>query len=190
MDSIDCAKHKIREIIAGSRVPEDPPHAENTLKWLFRLEPKADPALQIAALAHDIERAVEARKVRREDFNEYNAFKAAHARNGAAILRAILDRCGVSKSVADEACRLVTLHEVGGDPRSDLLKNADSISFFEVNMPLYYQREGWEETRRRCSWGYRRLSVRMKKIARSITYDDQALTRLLKEAIQQACPKD
>jgi hypothetical protein len=96
----------------------------------------------------------------------------------------------VAKSVADEACRLVTLHEVGGDPSSDLLKDADSISFFDVNMPLYYQREGWEETRRRCSWGYRRLSVRMKKIAQRITYKDEVLTFLLKEAIRQACLKD
>jgi hypothetical protein len=190
MDSIDCAKQRIREIIANSGVPEDPRHAENTLKWLFRLEPQADPALQIAALAHDIDRAVETRKVRREDFTDYNKFKAAHARNGAAILGEILDKCGVATSVADEACRLVTLHEVGGDPRSDLLQDTDSISFFEVNMPLYYQREGWEETRRRCSWGYRRLSGRMKKIARRLTYEDEALTRLLKEAIGQTCPKD
>jgi hypothetical protein len=190
MDSIDRAKQRIREIIAGSRVPEDPLHAENTLKWLFRLEPKADRSLQIAAFAHDIERAVETRKVSRADFNDYDAFKAAHARNGAAILRAILDKCGVAKSVVDEACRLVGLHEVGGDRRSDLLKDADSISYFEVNMPMYYQREGWEETRRRCSWGYRRLSVRMRKIARRLTYDDQVLTRLLKEAIRQAGLKD
>ncbi len=124
MDSIDCAKQRIREIIADSRVPEDPRHAENTLKWLFRLESKANPALQIAALAHDIDRAVETRKVCRADFNDYDAFKEAHAHNGAAILRTILEKCGVAKSVADEACRLVTLHEVGGDPRSDLLKNA------------------------------------------------------------------
>jgi hypothetical protein len=171
-------------------VPEDPRHAENTLKWIFRHEPEADPALQIAALGHDIDRAVETRKVRRADFNDYDAFKEAHARNGAAILGEILDTCGVAKSVADEACRLVGLHEVGGDPRSDLLKDADSISFFEVNMPLYYQREGWEETRRRCSWGYRRLSGRMKKIARRLTYEDEILTRLLKEAIRQACLKN
>ena len=136
MDSIDCAKQRIREIIADSGVPEDPRHAENTLKWLFRLEPKVDPALQIAALAHDIDRAVETGKVRRADFNDYNTFKAAHARSGAAILRAILDKCGVTESVADEACRLVTLHEVGGDPRSDLLKDADSISFIDAEHAL------------------------------------------------------
>ncbi len=190
MESIDCAKQRIREIIADSGVPEDPRHAENTLKWLFRLEPKVDPALQIASLGHDIDRAVETLKVRRSDFNDYDAFKEAHARNGAAILGEILDKCGVAKSVADEACRLVGLHEVGGDPRSDLLKDADSISFFEVNMPLYYQREGRDETKRRCIWGYGRLSARLKNITKRITYEDETLTRLLKEAIQQACPKD
>ena len=87
MDSIDCAKQRIREIIAGSRVPEDPIHAENTLEWLLKLDPAADQALQIAVLAHDIDRAVEVQKVRRADFTDYDAFKAAHARNGAAILR-------------------------------------------------------------------------------------------------------
>ena len=54
MDSFDCAKQRIRKIIARSSVPEDPLHAENTLKWLLKLEPKADPALQIAAYAHGI----------------------------------------------------------------------------------------------------------------------------------------
>ncbi|MCH8932999.1 MAG: hypothetical protein IH923_08035, partial [Nitrospinae bacterium] len=82
MDSIECAKRKIREVIAGSRVPEDPRHADNTLEWLLKFDPKTDPAMQIAALAHDIDRAVEARKVRRSDFDDYDVFKAAHAKNG------------------------------------------------------------------------------------------------------------
>ena len=186
MDSLECAKRKIRAIIATSKVPEDPRHADNTLEWLLRLDPKADQALQIAALAHDIDRAIEARKVRRADYDDYDAFKAAHARNGAKISRAILDECGVAKSIAAEACRLVTLHEIGHDARADLLKDADGISYFEVNMPLYYEREGWEETKRRCIWGYRRLSARMKEIAKDITYEDEALIRLLKEAIREA----
>ena len=186
MDSIECAKRKIREVIAGSRVQEDPRHADNTLEWLLKFDPKTDPAMQIAALAHDIDRAVEARKVRRADFDDYDVFKAAHAQNGAKILREILADCQVAKPIGDEACRLVTLHEVGGDPRSDLLKDADSISYFDVNMPLYYQREGWDETKRRCVWGYRRLSSRGKEIVKGITYENQTLTRLLNEAIGRA----
>ena len=186
MNSIESAKGKIREVIAASKVPEDPGHADNTLAWLFKLDPKTDPAMQIAALAHDIDRAVEARKVRRFDFDDYDVFKAAHAQNGAKILREILDDCQVAKDITDEACRLVTLHEVGGDSRSDLLKDVDSISYFDVNMPLYFQREGWDETKRRCVWGYRRLSSQGKEIVKGITYEKQALTRLLNEAIGQA----
>ena len=103
MNSIECAKQRIRAIIAESKVPEDSRHAENTLEWLLRLDPRADPALQIASLAHDIERAVEDQKVHRAEFDDYDSFKAAHARNGAKILRAILDKCGIAKSTADEA---------------------------------------------------------------------------------------
>ena len=87
MNSTECAKERIRAVIAGSRVPEDPLHAENTLEWLLKLDPDADQALQIAALAHDIDRAVEDQKVRQSDFDDYDDFKAAHARNGANILR-------------------------------------------------------------------------------------------------------
>jgi len=186
MNSIECAKQKIRAIIAGSNVPEDPTHAENTLEWLLKLNPEPDQTLQIAALAHDIDRAVENQKVRRSDYDDYDAFKAAHARNGARILREIMEECGVSNSITEEACRLVTLHEVGGDHRSDLIKDADSTSYFKVNMPLYYQREGWEETKRRCIWGYQRLSAPMKRVVEDITYEDALLTRLLKEAIREA----
>lgn len=47
-------------------------------------------------LLKSITRAVETRKVRREDFTDYNEFKAAHAHQGIAILGQILDRCGVA----------------------------------------------------------------------------------------------
>ena len=190
MDSIQRAKARIRAIIADSGVPEDPLHAENTLEWLLRLNPEADQALQIAALAHDIERATEGRKVRRADFDDYDAFKAAHARNGADILQELLKQCGVAQSIVEEACRLVGLHEVGGDPSSDLLKDADSVSFFEVNLPLYSQREGWRETKRRCIWGFRRLSVRMKEVVGDISYEDHALTRLVQSSFRSESDGD
>jgi len=183
MDSIDCAKQRIRLVISGSRVPEDSRHADNTLGWLLRLAPDADDALQLAALAHDIDRAVKEVKVKRADYDDYDAFKAAHASNGAEILRPILTGCGVERHIVDEACRLVEVHEVGGDLRSDLLKDADGISYFDVNLPLYYRREGWEEAKRRSLWGYRRLSPRAQEIVRHIAYEEEALVRLLQEVV-------
>ncbi len=186
MGNIDCAKQKIRAVIAGSRVPEDPRHADNTLEWLLRLEPDAGDALQLAALGHDIDRANEEIKVKRADFDDYDAFKAAHARNGAEILRPILNACGVAGDIVDETCRLVEVHEVGGDPSSDLLKDADSISYFDVNLPLYYKREGWTETKRRSLWGYRRLTQRAQEIVKGIEYEEEDLISLMKTVFDRA----
>lgn len=190
MDSIECAKRKIRAVVSKSGVPEDPVHAENVLDWVLQLRSDSDEALQIAALSHDIDRADVRRKVRRTDFNNYDAFKAAHANNSAKILKEILHECHVDQSIIDEACRLVERHEVGGDMRSDLLKDADTISFFEVNMPLYFQREGYEETLKRCIWGYHRLSPKGKDICRNMTYPQYPLVKILKEAIYKASEGD
>ena len=183
LTNIECAKQKTRLVIASSQVLEDSHHADNTLEWLLRLEPDAGEALQLAALAHDIDRAIERIKIKRTDFDNYDAFKAAHARNSAEILRPILTACGVELNIAEEACRLVEFHEVGGDPGSDLLKDADSISYFDVNLPLYFQREGWDETRRRSHWGYRRLTPRAQEIVRHIDHEDKELARMLREVI-------
>lgn len=68
MKKIVCLKKKIEKIIKNSLVPEDPIHSKNTLEWLLKLKPDADEALQIAALAHDIERAIEKRKVKQKDY--------------------------------------------------------------------------------------------------------------------------
>ncbi len=182
-DSVECAKQKIRAVIASSQVPEDPGHADNTLEWLLRLQPDAGEALQLAALAHDIDRAIEEFKVRRADFDDYDVFKAAHARHGAELLRPILTTCGVAADIVDEACRLVVVHEVGGDPDADLLKDADSISYFDVNLPLYFQREGWDETKRRSLWGYRRLSPRAQEIVKYIDHEEKEVEYLLREVV-------
>jgi len=177
------AKKRIRTLIADSEVPEDTGHADNILEWLLRLEADADEALQIAAIAHDIDRATPER-VRREDHADYDTFKAAHARRGARLLRGILEDCMIESTVVQEACRLVAAHETGGDFRSNLLKDADSISYFDVNLPLYYQRNTWQETTRRSIWGYQRLSVRAKKIVNNINYDQKELVNLIKNISQ------
>ena len=149
MGSIERVEQRIAELVAASGVPEDPGHSRNTLEWLLELEPDASAALRIAALGHDVERAIETRKVQREDFADYDAFKAAHARSSADILREIMRECGVEdEALTREVHRLVYLHEVGGDPRSDLLRDADGLSFLDVNLPslLRAQRRGGDAT--------------------------------------------
>jgi len=180
MSNMERMKRRIEKIISGSPVPEDPVHSKNTLEWLLKLEPEADIALQTAALGHDIERAIENRKVRREHFINYDEFKAAHAKNSAEILTDIMEDCSIKKQLADEIIRLVLRHETGGDQRSELLKNADSISFFDVNLPYYFKRNGWDETKQRCEWGYKRLSAEMKIVAMDITHKKNELNKIMK----------
>lgn len=183
MNSFTCAWQTIVDTIGESAIPEDPRHAKNTVDWLVRLNPHAAPALLLAALGHDIDRATPDR-VRRECFDDYDEFKAAHARRSATLLADIFARCRVEDTIAREACRLVRLHEVGGDPDADLLKDADSLSYFDVNLPLYYQREGYNESLRRCLWGLRRLSPRALRQIKQITHQDTSVKQVINDALQ------
>jgi len=185
MKSIDRVRKSIEAIISGSSVPEDPVHSKNTLNWLLKLKHNADEALQIAALGHDIERAIDQRKVRREDFEHYDEFKAAHAHNSAEILKEVMLDCGVDETLIEQVYELVCRHEVGGDERSDLLKDADSISYFEVNLPHYYNRHGWDETKRRCLWGYKRLSDKTKILAAKLIFENDELRALMRITIEE-----
>ncbi len=102
------------------------------------------------------------------------------------MLDGILRKCGVGdETLTREVHRLVCLHEVGGDPRSDLLKDADSLSYFDVNLPLYFERNGWQETQRRCVWGYRRLSERGRSMAAGITGRGKELDDLMATASRE-----
>jgi hypothetical protein len=181
MEPIERAKQRIHSEIEGSPVPEDPAHSANTLEWLLKLDPDADEALRIAALGHDIDRAAGAERIRKSDYHDFDDFKAAHAENSARILKEILENCGAEDFLTEEVFRLVCFHETGGDERSNLLKAADSLSFFEVNLPYYSARNSREETLRRGVWGYKRLSPELRRIVKGFKYADEDLSALVQE---------
>jgi hypothetical protein len=185
MDAIQCAEERIRSIISRSKVPEDPRHAESTVAWVLMLMPCADKALQLASLGHDIDRAIESRRVRKDCFCSFDEFKAAHALNSAEIVGEILLECGVDEGVRAEVCRLVRLHETGGDDRSDVLRNADAISYFQDNLPLYFARNGWVETKRRALWGFARLSPELRSIVARFSFESEDLNALLHEVVTE-----
>lgn len=141
--------------------------------------------MEIAALGHDIERAIEERKVRREACKKYDEFKRAHALNSARIITEIMERCEIEKAVIEDVFNLVSQHETGGGDRSNLLGNADTISFFDVNLPLYFTRNTREEVVRRCLWGYRRLAPNLRHFLNRFNYENKEIEVLLKEVIAQ-----
>ena len=70
--------------------------------------------------------------------------------------------------------------------------DADSISYFDVNLPLYFERNTWEETRRRCTWGYLRLSERAKRIVTDLRQPSEELSRVMSECVElcnQSAPR-
>ena len=188
MDSIDCVKKRIEEIINTSPVPEDPIHSKNTLEWLLRLKPEADEDLQIAALGHDIERAIEERKVIRGDYKNYDGFKDAHASNSAKILAEIMKECTTGRELVDDTFFLVCHHERGGTRHADILRDADSISFFDVNLPYYFIRNGTEETKKRYLWGYRKLPDNLKGLVAEFDYQNKELVSLVRTCVGENFP--
>jgi len=175
----------ILEILSRSPVPEDYDHARNVLEWVNYFNKNASVALQIAALAHDIERAVPEKKVLRKNFASYDAFKWAHAQNSARIARDVLIAFPISRQLIQKVEYLIRYHEFGhgDDPELIILKDADSLSFFEKNLPHYYQREGKQETWFRMQWGFNRLSQRGKDILGGFHYDDRWLNDKLKRLL-------
>jgi len=183
IDLMKEIERELKEVIKKSEIPEDYPHAKNVKEWVLRLKPDADTALQIAALAHDIERAISNRKILKNNFKDYDSFKKAHSINSAKITLEILNRFPLSKKVKDKVRYLIENHEFGleNDQELSVLMNADSLSFFEVNLPLYFQRHNIDDTLFRMEWGYRRLSERAKKFLKQFKYKNETLNNLLKE---------
>jgi len=184
-NKIATVKSKIMKIINKSSVPEDPIHAKNTLEWLLRLKPDANEALQIATLGHDIERAIEKRKVKRKDYQSYDEFKDAHALNSAKIMREIMKEYSINKAMIEKVFFLVRHHENGGTKLADVLKNADSISFFQVGLSFYHIRHNLEETKERCLWGIKRLPKNLRRIVAKFNYRNPKLSSFIKHKIRE-----
>lgn len=151
----------------------------NTLEWLLRLKSDADEALKIAALGHDIGRALEERKIRREDYEKYDEFKQEHALNSAKILKKIMKDCHLGEDMINDIFILVARHEIGGNTRVNTLKNADAISFFHVNLPHFFLRHSIEETKKRCAWGYKKIPRNLQEIVLKFTYENKKLESFL-----------
>jgi len=183
--TFEKVRKRISEIIVQSPYPEEPFHSINTLEWLLKLYPEADRALQIAALGHDIERAVPSRKIHASNYDTYDDYMNAHAQNSAEIIAEVLKECGVGRDMIEEIAFLVSQHETGGGERLDYLMNADVLSFFHVCLPLYFDRKGPELTRKRMVWGFKKLSAESREKVSEIDFPDEELRELVRETVGQ-----
>ena len=105
-------------------------HLVRTCDWLLELDPRADLALRLAALTHDIERHYPGGPAPDPLDPDY---PRRHAERSALIVREWLEARAAPAELVAKVARLVAAHEVGGWPEADLLQAADSLSFLEVN---------------------------------------------------------
>jgi hypothetical protein len=160
-----------RAVLSGHRalhdlslplVRADYDHALDVWQWVLRLAPFASLPLQLAALFHDVERLVTEAEYRIEhNAPDYQAFKDAHAAQGAKLAVHALEAFGVDGESAARVGRLIQEHELrqparGGD--AGLLADADALSFFSLNSPGFADYYGSEHTQKKVRYSLARMS--------------------------------
>lgn len=150
-------------------------HFKRTAYWLKKLKPDANEAMLIAAVAHDIERSY-----RSTDYSTFNTSQKGfsdkehlirHQETGATIMEDYLNKNKVDKEIINEVTSLISKHEVGGTTDQNLLKDADSISYFENQIDHFLNKfvedTGKEKVRDKFDWMFRRMTTgKAKKIAK------------------------
>ncbi len=78
---------------------KDKNHSLKTREWILKLKEDASVSLQIAALAHDIDRTNEKRKAKKYDFTNYEEYKKQHAIASANIICEELKSAGFDSDI-------------------------------------------------------------------------------------------
>lgn len=174
-------KAEISEIIGRSDEKFDSQHSINTVKWIKRLEKNPSKELLIAALAHDIERGVTP-TVHKRPNETYDDYKMRHAQRSSEIIANLMLKFNFAHNSIEKVRKLVKNHEVGGDKETNILRDADSVAFFDSldsNVKQYINRGGFESTKDRIKdkivFMYQRTSSRAKRLIKTINFEDREL---------------
>ncbi len=147
-------------------------HFTRTVYWVKQLKYDADEALLISAVAHDIERAFRKRDViqimQKGGFGFIDKnFLRLHEERGAEIIGNFLEEQNASHKIIDKVKMLVSRHEEGGNDEQNLLKDADSISFFENNIERFLTRKETgtkkNQIREKFDWMFNRITSKEAK---------------------------
>ncbi len=170
---------KVEQFVQESSSKPDR-HALRTVFWIKELYSQADKAMLIAAIAHDIERAFKKDKLdgircNKKGFLDEKHIKY-HQEKGAEIIGDFLKKQKAEDDLVNKVKMLVSKHEVGGSKEQNILKDADSISFFENNVDYFVEKlsikVGKKEVRDKFNWMFERItSSKAKEIAR-VWYED------------------
>lgn len=185
MELYDKLKKFVDEAFVKAGDTHDLKHFERTVYWLLQLKADSDEALRAAAYAHDIERAF-----RDPGYNKITASDKGfvsedhlqhHQDTGAAIVAKFLTEQGAPEKFIAKVQQLISRHEIGGSEEENLLKDADSLSYFENQVDMFIAKKvpeaGKEKVREKFQWMFNRItSVKAKELARPMY--EQAIKKL------------
>lgn len=148
-------------------------HFERTLYWTKQLRPEADDPILMAAYAHDIARAFRktdpAKTFKDKELNDPEILEQ-HQIESAQIIADFLSKEGYDEKGIERVRNMVRYHEEGGNEEANLIMDADSISYLEVNAPRhveFFESLGKDKIRRKIDWMYQRISSdKAKQLAR------------------------
>lgn len=184
MSNFNDIKKEIYLILPKSPLDFELVHAQLVLKWVLKLKPDANEALKISAIGHDIDRAITG--ITEKDLIDYsniNKFKKEHGVRSANFVVDILKTHNYPEDIIEETRHLIKNHEFGGNENSNILMNADSLAYFEYNIPSYLKRNGEERTKDKIKFMYNRLSPEAKKLVLKIGFNNQEISDLIKDAL-------
>lgn len=149
-------------------------HLVRTAYWVKKLDPKADEAVVIAALTHDVDRGLltlDTATFPEDTSDNTTEFYRKHCQNCAKIVGKLLKEKGADKELINKVKKLIEKHEFGGTYEQNLVKDADSLSFLEVLTPLFIsfipERRTVEQNRRKFSEMFERITLlKAKKLAK------------------------
>ena len=184
MDKFNLIVEEIKKITKNATDKTEYDHSQWVWQWVLKLKPEADSALQIAALGHDIDRSFEDQRKRRQYFAIYDEYKKEHALLSAQIMCDLLRKHNFDETMMDKVKHLIENHEVGGEGDVEILKEADSITFF--NSLLHYrQTHNQAETIAKIKFMYDRLNDNAKLMVKQIDFKNAELIKLFQEATKK-----
>ena len=169
-------EQEILEILKKN--PEELKHAKDTLKWLLIIKPDSDSNLRIAALSHDIERAIEPWKIK--DYKLDKEFRAKHTQRSAEAIKEILEKNNFDEKDIKIIYSLVLNHEFGGNESKNILKDADSLANFEWCDDLFGI-EKIENLKSVAEKMFSRLSEENKKYIKDINFKNKEIKEIISQ---------
>lgn len=169
----DEVKQFVNKSFKQSGHDENFDHFERTVYWVKQIKPDADEPIMTAAYAHDIQRAfrkADSSEVFKDKEFDDPEILENHQKEGARIIGEFLRKENYDEKAIKRIKNMIGHHEVGGNEESNLIKDADTISYFETDAKKHMELIpvlGEGKIRRKIDFMYNRISSeKAKQIAK------------------------